>query len=126
MTEPDWLARYAQACAEERQQALERFASLLPQIEALGATRLVVPYNGHGDEGTVEPPVAYASDTELALPVALAKAIQAAAQLLLPSGYENNAGGFGELELDVAERKITRDHNWRIEDVECEMEEYLL
>jgi hypothetical protein len=126
MPNPHWLEQYEQSCAEERRQALESLTGVLPQLQALGATSVVVPYNGYGDEGATEPPVAYAGETEIPLPKELAKTITAAAQALLPEGYENNAGAFGELQLDVTERKVVRDHSWRIEEVECDVEEYPL
>lgn len=35
---------------------------------------------------------------------------------LVPFGYENDCGGFGDVVLNVAERKITVEHNDRFED----------
>jgi hypothetical protein len=35
---------------------------------------------------------------------------------LVPWGFENNSGGFGLVVLDVKARKITVEHNDRIED----------
>lgn len=37
-------------------------------------------------------------------------------EALVPFGYENDCGGFGDVVLDVGERKITIERNDRFED----------
>jgi hypothetical protein len=126
MSDLSWLEQYEQQRAGERRQATTAIAAILPRLHELGVTSVIIPFDGYGDSGAVEQPTAYAGETEFQLPEDLTAALIAAAECLLPEGWENNGGAFGELELNVGERKLTRDHNWRVEDVECESEEYPL
>lgn len=123
MTMPEWCEEYELQAAQERRRSLATRATLLPALESLGATRVVVGFDGYGDEGAIERPVAFAGELETTLPPDLASAVEAAVEGLLPWGYENNAGAFGEIVVEVAARRLVRDHRGRIDDVERECEE---
>ena len=126
MSDSEGLERYERETAEERQRTQASLAALLPRLEGLGVTSVVMAYDGYGDEGALESPAAFAGETEIDLPADLAQELVALAQVLLPQNWEDNAGAFGELELDVTQRRLVRDHNWRVEDVAWETEEYPL
>ena len=126
MTDPDWNERYQHQVAEPKRRAKDALAALLPQLQAIGVTKVILPYDGYGDEGAFETPIALAGETEIKLPDELACALCEAAIDLLPECWQDNNGSFGEVELDVPARKLLRDHNWRVEDSEHDPEEHQL
>lgn len=92
----------------------------------LGVHVVTLEYDGYGDSGSVEAVIAETNGTELELPSDVQRELMEAAETLLPDGWENNDGAFGNLTLDVEGRQLTREHNWRIESTEYEEESWTL
>lgn len=98
-------------------------AALLAECDnlaAAGVTFVAVHFDGCGDDGTTEEVKCYDSEWyawEEHEPVKYdASHLQEQFEALVPFGYENNCGGFGDVVLDVAARKITVERNDRFED----------
>ncbi len=83
-------------------------------------------FDGSGDDGATADVRCYNSEQfahEEREPVAYdASHLQAHFEALVPYGYEDNCGGFGNVILDVAARAITVERNDRFED--CTSESY--
>ena len=81
---------------------------------------MAVHFDGCGDDGTTEEVKCYDSEWyawEEHEPVKYdASYLQEQFEALVPLGYEDNCGGFGDVVLDVAARKITVERNDRFED----------
>lgn len=97
--------------------------AILAQCDRLataGITFLAAHFDGSGDDGLTEEVKCYDSDVyayEECEPVAHdASQLQEHFEALVPYGYENDAGGFGDVLLDVRKRKITVERNDRFED----------
>lgn len=97
--------------------------AILAQCDRLataGITFVAVHFDGSGDDGVTEEVKCYDSDDyayEECEPVAYdACHLQEHFEELVPYGYENDAGGFGDVVLDVRKRKITVERNDRFED----------
>ena len=79
-----------------------------------------VQFDGYGDDGTTEEVKCYDSECYAwgeHEPVKHdASHLQEHFETLVPFGYENDCGGFGDVVLDVAARKITVERNDRFED----------
>jgi hypothetical protein len=98
-------------------------AALLAECDRLataGVTFVAVHFDGYGDDGTTEEVKCYDSecyawsDHE---PVKHdASHLQEHFEALVPFGYENDCGGFGDVVFDVTARKITVERNDRFED----------
>jgi hypothetical protein len=77
-------------------------------------------FDGCGDDGATEEVKCF--DTEWYAygeyePVGHdASRLQEHFEVLVPLGYENDCGGFGDVVLDVAARKVTVERNDRFED----------
>ena len=114
--------------ASERQEPLspeetQARAAILAECEnlaAAGVTFVAVHFDGYGDSGVTEEVECFDSDyyayqehKPLAHDVAY---LQEHSERLVPFGYENDCGGFGDVVLDVAERKITVERNDHFED----------
>jgi hypothetical protein len=110
---PDILERMQHREAAQREQARQTLAVTCDRLSELGVTLVDITYDGYGDSGAIESVRAFAGDKETKLPDDVDEALQDVACELLPGGWEINDGSFGELVLDVAGRKITRQHNWR-------------
>lgn len=89
-------------------------------LRAAGVTFVAVHFDGYGDSGVTEEVRCFDSDYyayEEHKPVAHDGAyLQEHFETLVPMGYENDCGGFGDVVLDVAARKITVERNDRFED----------
>ena len=98
-------------------------ATILAECENLAAasvTFVAVHFDGYGDSGVSEEVRCFDSEYyayEEHEPVAYDAAyLQEHFEALVPMGYENDCGGFGDVVLDVAARKITVERNDRFED----------
>jgi hypothetical protein len=89
-------------------------------LSAAGITFVTVHFDGYGDEGTTEEVKCHAADwfgSDEHEPVQYdASRLQEHFEALVPFGYENDCGGFGDVVLDVRARKLTVERNDRFED----------
>ena len=90
------------------------------ELAAAGVTFVAVHFDGSGDEGATEDVKCYDSEDyahDESEPVEHdASHMQDHFDTLVPYGYQNGCGGFGDVVLDVKARKITVERNDRIED----------
>jgi Family of unknown function (DUF6878) len=90
------------------------------RLAAAGVTFVAVHFDGYGDDGTTEEVKCYDSEWYAwgeHEPVKHdASYVQEHFEALVPFGYENDCGGFGDVVLDVAVRKLTVERNDRFED----------
>ena len=98
-------------------------AALLGECDALaaaGVTFVAVHFDGYGDSGTTEEAKCYDSESyawEEHEPVNHdVSRLQEHFETLVPFGYENDCGGFGDVVLDVSASKVTVERNDRFED----------
>ncbi|PYV99397.1 MAG: hypothetical protein DMG89_07840 [Acidobacteria bacterium] len=87
---------------------------------AAGITFVAVHFDGYGDDGTTEEAKCYAGEcfaSDEHEPVKYdASRLQEHFEALVPFGYENDCGGFGDVVLDVSARKLTVERNDPFED----------
>ena len=106
----------------EPQQAAAKAALLAEcdRLAAAGVTLVAVHFDGYGDDGTTEEVKCYDSEwcaSGEREPVKYnGSHLQEHFEALVPFGYENDCGGFGDVVLDVAARKVTVERNDRFED----------
>jgi len=90
------------------------------RLAAAGVTFEAVHFDGYGDDGTTEEVKCYDSEWYASgehEPVKYdASHLQEHFEGLVPFGYENDCGGFGDVVLDVSARKLTVERNDRFED----------
>jgi hypothetical protein len=98
-------------------------AAILAECDKLGkagVTFVAVHFDGYGDDGTTEEVKCYDSEWYAwgeHEPVKYdASHLQEHFESLVPFGYENDCGGFGDVVLDVAAVKLTVERNDRFED----------
>jgi hypothetical protein len=98
-------------------------AAILAQCDRLaaaGITFVAAHFDGSGDDGITEDVKCYDSDVyayeEYEHVAHDASELQDHFEALVPYGYENDAGGFGDVVLDVRKRTITVERNDRFED----------
>ena len=98
-------------------------AAILAECDRLteaGITFVAVHFDGSGDEGVNEDIKCYATE-DYAYEESEAQDtnfsyLQEHFDALVPYGYENGCGGFGDVILNVKTRKITVERNDRFED----------
>ena len=90
------------------------------RLAAAGVTFVAVHFDGYGDDGTTEEVKCYDGESYAwgeREPVKHDSShLQAHFEDLVPFGYENDCGGFGDVVLDVTARKVTVERNDRFED----------
>jgi len=90
------------------------------KLEKAGVTFVAVHFDGNGDDGATEEVKCFDSDCyaygEHESLVYDAAHLQEHFEALVPFGYENDYGGFGDVVLDVTSRKLTVERNDRFED----------
>jgi len=98
-------------------------AAILAECDKLakaGVTFVAVHFDGCGDDGTTEEVKCYDSEWyawgEHEAVNHDASHLQEHFESLVPFGYENDCGGFGDVVLDVSARTITIERNDRFED----------
>ncbi len=110
---------------EERlkQQQAAAKAAILAQCDRLasaGVTFAAAHFDGSGDDGVTEDVKCYDSDVyayeEFEQVAHDASDLQEHFEAVVPYGYENDAGGFGDVLLDVRKRTIIVERNDRFED----------
>jgi hypothetical protein len=110
---------------EERlkQQQVAAKAAILAHCDRLADARVTfvaVHFDGSGDDGVTEHIRCYDADVyayeECEHVAHDASELQEHFEVLVPYGYENDAGGFGDAVLDVRKRKIIVERNDRFED----------
>jgi len=106
----------------EPEQAAAKAAILLEcdKLAAAGINFVAVHFDGAGDEGANEEVQCYDSEDydhdEYEPAKCEVSHLQDHFDALVPYGYENGCGGFGDVVLDVKARKITIERNDRFED----------
>lgn len=104
----------------EEQRAKSAILAECENLTAAGVTFVAVHFDGCGDSGVTEEVQCFDSDYyayEEHKPVPHDAAyLQEHFETLVPLGYEDGCGGFGDIVLDVAGRKITVERNDRFED----------
>lgn len=124
--EDDWYSQLELQREREREQSRKAFAEACGPLGELGVTHVCIKYDGYGDEGSIENIKAVNESGECQLPDKLETALTAAAESLLPDGWENGCGTFGDIVLDVAARRLLLEYNQRFEDFETNEEQWEL
>jgi hypothetical protein len=98
-------------------------AAILAECERLtgaGITFVAVHFDGSGDEGVCEDIKCYATEDydydESEVRESNFSHLQEHFETLVPYGYEDGCGGFGDVILNVKTRKIAVERNDRFED----------
>jgi hypothetical protein len=98
-------------------------AAILAECDRLaeaGITFVAVHFDGSGDEGVNEDIKSYATEDyayeESEVQDTNFSYLQEHFEALVPYGYENNCGGFGDVILNVKTWKIAVERNDRFED----------
>jgi hypothetical protein len=90
---------------------------LAPKLFLNCVAKVHVEYNGEGDSGDIEH-VAYIDINDNDVPHALSEEdeerLKNAIWPFVPSGFENNEGGFGNIYIDVKNNSVLCEHSERI------------
>lgn len=114
----DMLAAYKKEEAERQKKAKKELKQIGAELFLLGVARVVGEYSGEGDSGDMETISYFDINNE---PVKSNKKITEHKEQLIqclwqfiPSGFENNEGGFGEVDFEIAQNRVMCKHNERI------------
>ncbi len=109
-----------QALSPQEEAAKAAILAECDKLTKAGVTFVAVHFDGYGDDGATEEVKCFDSDYyayQEHEPVDYdGFHLQEQFECLVPLGYENDCGGFGDVVLDVSARKITIERNDRFED----------
>ena len=116
------LMREMRKDQEDRKAASKKeIGSVAEELFVLGVKTATLAYNGEGDSGDISW-LDYEKINDKPIPDALGERLKNAVWSLLPSGFENEDGGFGEVHIDTTTKKMRVEHSQRI--VETSNTEY--
>jgi hypothetical protein len=116
----DWYELVNKENGERRRTAAEGKGKVFALLAPLGAMRLLVEYDGSGDEGAIEEFVCRGPDDALIdLPALVCEAVEDFVYRSLPCGWEINEGSYGTVEFDIEARKVEYCHGQRVIEI-CE------
>ena len=111
---------HSEPISEEQAAAKAVIFAECDKLSAAGITFVALHFDGYGDEGTTETVKCYAGPwfaSDEHEPVKYdASGLQEQFEALVPFGYENDCGGFGDVVLDVQAQKLRIKRNDRFED----------
>jgi hypothetical protein len=119
------MRKIEESAAKEKAERHTALKTICEELFMLGVRSVTASYNGEGDSGDVEY-VAYnraAGSTE-PLPPDIDRRVKDIIWRLLPSGFENNSGGFGEVTIDVITHKYKCEHSQRSDETFDSTEEF--
>ena len=122
----DFLREWEKQQEEQKASARKSLRKFCQQLVKLGVDIVTINYDGYGDSGTLEDPLAFQNDKPVELPSKLNDLLVEFAESYLPGGWENNDGACGTFVLNIKDRKFSREHCWRHMDYEHDEEEILL
>lgn len=110
----------AQPLSPDQQKAKAAILAECDKFAAAGITFVALHFDGSGDDGATEDVKCYACDGYVYDAAEAVKHgvqhLQEHFESLVPFGYEDGCGGFGDVVLDVKARRITVERNDRFED----------
>lgn len=80
---------------------------------AVGLKKIVASYSGEGDSGDINY-IAYEPQPPVAVNAQIEEQLKDCLYVFLPSGFEINDGGFGEIHVDIAKRTLIVESTERI------------
>ncbi len=114
------LSNHGQALPPEQRAAKVAILAECERLAEAGITFVAVHFDGSGDEGVSEDLKCYATEDyayeESEVQEANFSYLQEHFEALVPYGYQDGCGGFGDVLLNVKTRKITIERNDRFED----------
>lgn len=108
------MRKIEESAAKEKTERHTALKTICEELFMFGVRSVTASYNGEGDSGDVEY-VAYnrAAGSTGPLPPDIDRRVKDIIWRLLPSGFENNSGGFGEVTIDVITHKYKCEHSQR-------------
>ena len=119
----DFFRDWEKQQREQESSARKSLRKACQQLAKLKVDTVTINYDGYGDSGTLDDPVALRDGKPFTLPGKLNERLLEIAEALLPGGWENGEGASGELLLNMKDRLFIRDHSWRVTQYEHEEEE---
>ena len=122
----DFLREWEKQQEEQKASARKSLRKSCRQLVKLGVDTVTITYDGYGDSGILEDPLALQNDKPVELPSKLNDLLLEFAESYLPGGWENSDGACGTIVLNIKDRKFSREHCWRHTEYESDEEEILL
>jgi hypothetical protein len=113
----DIIRRINEERANSEEKAKDTFRELAPKLFLNCVAKVHVEYDGEGDSGDIQH-IAYIDINDNDVPHALSEddeeRLKSAIWPFVPSGFENNEGGFGNIYIDLKNNSVLCEHSERI------------
>jgi hypothetical protein len=129
ITAEEWLAKIKKEENAKKKKALNELKDIGVELYAKGITKFECEYNGEGDSGDIdyhfyEKNKAFGAHDKNDIPAATADKLLEICWIFVPSGFENNEGGYGSVSINFKDKTISLSHNDRIVDVKTTEENF--
>ena len=122
----DFFSEWDKQQKKRESAARKSLRKFYQQLVKLGVDIVTINYDGYGDSGTMEDPLALQNEKPVELPRRLTDRLLDFAESYLPGGWGDNDGACGTFVLNIKERRFFREHCWRHTEYESDEEEILL
>lgn len=122
----DIMAQINKDRAARELETRQKIAEIAEELYTLGVSSVEAEYSGEGDSGDVNY-VAYKKiNDKIKVPEDTASKLKDLIWALLPGGFENNDGGYGEVIIDTVNKKVRVEHHQRYVETTDSEEEFEL
>jgi hypothetical protein len=127
----DFIARYHQHEQARLETAKAKLrAEIFPRLKQWGVAKVKAEYSGYGDSGCINH-IAYLDSQDQPVNMDLVRAasdpeIERVLYEFLPSGFENNDGGQGDVMIDVQSGTVKLDHQENYTETKDSSQEFTL
>lgn len=116
------MTKIAEERENRRRNAVRIVKKISEQLFELGVKRVDVTYSGQNDDGEIDDVEYERLNPETKIPDELHRNLCDALWQLLPDGFVNDDGGFGQIALLTADASLIIDHSTRIVSAETQSE----
>jgi hypothetical protein len=134
-TEDDYLGRLLAQYREHEQTRLEAAkttlkSTIIPRLRQWGVAKVKAEYSGYGDSGCINH-IAYLDAHDQPVNMDLVRSasdpeIERVLYEFLPSGFEINDGGQGDVTIDVAVGTVKLEHQENVTETKDSTQEFTL
>lgn len=123
----DIIRRINEERAVREEKAKKTLKELAAELFIQGVATVEITYNGEGDSGDIDY-IAYLDIAGQSLPSARTDSVDEKlkdiAWVFIPSGFENNEGGYGTVRIDLQKNLVQCSHSQRVVETEDSEQEF--
>lgn len=120
----DIIAQIVKAREKRERDAKAEIGKLAEELFTIGVKNVYVTYDGSGDSGDVDFVSYEKLNDKINVPPNLEEKLKDTIWAILPRGFENNDGGYGEVYINTVTKKVKLEHHQRYTEITDSEDEF--